>query len=888
DSTNIAPNIIMTNMPKGFYKFSFNDASRVYSVEAVRLCEYSNLTVAGDFTSWSMTPNMMLIGNNTWQGEFYFNTASNRFKIMHNNWSVQWGKSNQPPPFTLPITGRADKVDTGYDITITGTSTGFYQFTFNDSNLNYQVKLLFTSASGINLLGNPSFESAGSASYEAYEWQYGNPDGHGGKWSTANRANWGGHSYSYHGAIQSGSGGGVNGGWWQEGPASPGRTYQASGWFYTDVNPPYGPWTAVVQGIKIEFYTNTIKIKEFSTNFADIGEYWTKKSMKAVAPDGANWARMVAYADNIGTKGAMRVDDTILRTVATRTQDFNDWGLYTNDGCHDWDWLLCQGKVVTNDPVVVPTSDIFISEYVEGSANNKAIEIFNGRTNAIDLAAGQYYLQGYFNGGTTAQSLALTGIIDSESTYIIAHPSATNTITNLAQQTSSSVINFNGDDTIILRSGGTNGPIVDRFGQIGFDPGSSWGGGITVDHTLRRKPTVLQGDTNAYGVFDPTLEWDVYPMNDFSGLGSHIVSSSDSPFVPTFYSASIATGMNNYIQSGEIDGGIGSVSFWYRAVSNSPAMDYVVQTSPDGSSWSYAGEIKGIANTTYQYYVQYIYQPEHRYFRILHTNGTNRLLVDDIHIAEPTTLKRSENFESWTDPGYATDGTHELVQWMINDGHIGTAGSRDARSAWILTNGYVRTPWFAYGVGVINFWYHSQLANAPIDFSIQYSTDSNTWNTLAVKTTSSTNFTFGTIYAYITNAAFVRLHYDVNTNYTSLNPYLVLDDIEVEEPFLYRSQNFDEWPSQGYADSDFRGWHVQQAVIDNTYAYYGKVARLINTISRHAYVQSPEIPSGLGNISFVYRKWSPTDASPTYELQRSSNGVDWVNMETLVISNGVS
>ena len=43
-------------------------------------------------------------------------------------------------------------------------------------------------------------------------------------------------------------------------------------------------------------------------------------------------------------------------------------------------------------------TDLFISEYVEGSSNNKAIELFNGTGAPVDLAAGGYQLQLYFNG----------------------------------------------------------------------------------------------------------------------------------------------------------------------------------------------------------------------------------------------------------------------------------------------------------------------------------------------------------------------------------------------------------------------------------------------------------------------------------------------------------
>ena len=47
--------------------------------------------------------------------------------------------------------------------------------------------------------------------------------------------------------------------------------------------------------------------------------------------------------------------------------------------------------------------DLFISEYIEGSSNNKAIEIFNGTGREIDLSV--YSLKLYANGATTAFKL---------------------------------------------------------------------------------------------------------------------------------------------------------------------------------------------------------------------------------------------------------------------------------------------------------------------------------------------------------------------------------------------------------------------------------------------------------------------------------------------------
>jgi hypothetical protein len=46
------------------------------------------------------------------------------------------------------------------------------------------------------------------------------------------------------------------------------------------------------------------------------------------------------------------------------------------------------------------------------------------------------------------------------------------------------------------------------IGQIGFDPGSEWGSGLTstADNTLRRKPSIEAGDPNGTDAFDPSIQ----------------------------------------------------------------------------------------------------------------------------------------------------------------------------------------------------------------------------------------------------------------------------------------------------------------------------------------------------------------------------------------------
>lgn len=157
-------------------------------------------------------------------------------------------------------------------------------------------------------------------------------------------------------------------------------------------------------------------------------------------------------------------------------------------------------------------TDLFVSEYVEGSSNNKAIEIYNGTGSAVDLTAGNYVLQYYFNGSTSAGlSIALTGTVSTGDVLVVAQSSADAALLAQADQTNGSGW-FNGDDAIVLRKGGSGGTVLDSIGQVGVDPGSEWGG-VTADNTLRRKDTVCAGDTTINDAFDPTIEWDSFTSN---------------------------------------------------------------------------------------------------------------------------------------------------------------------------------------------------------------------------------------------------------------------------------------------------------------------------------------------------------------------------------------
>ncbi|WP_243760149.1 lamin tail domain-containing protein [Deinococcus radiodurans] len=151
---------------------------------------------------------------------------------------------------------------------------------------------------------------------------------------------------------------------------------------------------------------------------------------------------------------------------------------------------------------------MIISEYVEGTSNNKALEFYNPTANTLDLSA--YTVELYANGATKATNTQkLTGSLAPGAVLVLVNGSAVPELK--ARGTVSSVTNFNGDDAIVLKKSGV---VIDSFGQVGVQ--SMWG----ADVTLRRKSGIVSGDSNPNDPFSAATEWDSFPVDTFDGLGS--------------------------------------------------------------------------------------------------------------------------------------------------------------------------------------------------------------------------------------------------------------------------------------------------------------------------------------------------------------------------------
>jgi len=219
-------------------------------------------------------------------------------------------------------------------------------------------------------------------------------------------------------------------------------------------------------------------------------------------------------------------------------------------------------------------NNLFFSEYVEGTGNNKALEIYNPTNSPINL--NNYWVMRYGNGATSATAGGITqlnGTIQAHSTFLLVNGQTTTTPTspacdvalqNLILSPNNGMLDgvfpaptyMNGDDAITLKYGttSTNTTIIDIIGCIGEQPlnelgntspnagwtnlppyasmpvgyNSSIDGAFilryyTKDKTLIRKNSVQVGISvnPAFNTFNPSSQWDSLASNTWSNLGIH-------------------------------------------------------------------------------------------------------------------------------------------------------------------------------------------------------------------------------------------------------------------------------------------------------------------------------------------------------------------------------
>ncbi|CAD0004187.1 endonuclease [Flavobacterium salmonis] len=155
-------------------------------------------------------------------------------------------------------------------------------------------------------------------------------------------------------------------------------------------------------------------------------------------------------------------------------------------------------------------TDLLFSEYIEGSGNNKALEIANNTGSSVSLSA--YTIKKQTNGaGSWSTGLALSGTLATGSKFVIVNSSISSSCFSVSSaniSTTATELTFNGNDAVGLFK---NGTLIDIIGT--FSGGTA---NFAIDVTLRRKSTVTSPSTT----FNLSSQWDSYTTDTCNNLTS--------------------------------------------------------------------------------------------------------------------------------------------------------------------------------------------------------------------------------------------------------------------------------------------------------------------------------------------------------------------------------
>jgi len=170
-------------------------------------------------------------------------------------------------------------------------------------------------------------------------------------------------------------------------------------------------------------------------------------------------------------------------------------------------------SITTDSSGTGTATDLLFSEYIEGSGNNKALEIANNTGSSVNLSA--YTIKKQTNGaGSWSTGLPLSGTLTTGSKFVIVNSSMSSSCfsTSAANiSTTATELTFNGNDAVGLFK---NGVLIDIIGT--FNGGTA---NFAIDVTLRRKSTV----TSPSSTFNLSAQWDSYSQDTCNNLASKMI-----------------------------------------------------------------------------------------------------------------------------------------------------------------------------------------------------------------------------------------------------------------------------------------------------------------------------------------------------------------------------
>ena len=186
----------------------------------------------------------------------------------------------------------------------------------------------------------------------------------------------------------------------------------------------------------------------------------------------------------------------------------------------------------------VAGATLYFSEYIEGSGNNKALEIYNPTDHTVSLdnysIAGSDDGQGFKMDSADMYYFPQGTVLRPGTVFVLANSGADTSILKVANDTLASnedgyVCSFNGNDArVLIQKIGNNGMAwIDQIGNGNENPaGGGWDvAGVTdatIGHTLLRKASVKMGTTDwgsSAGSDAGNSQWIVESKNYFDNIG---------------------------------------------------------------------------------------------------------------------------------------------------------------------------------------------------------------------------------------------------------------------------------------------------------------------------------------------------------------------------------
>lgn len=263
-----------------------------------------------------------------------------------------------------------------------------------------------------------------------------------------------------------------------------------------------------ISGIKAAGYSKFVLLYEAAANIYDAGATIDLNVLK-VAFNGTELTvpSKVVTAEVKGADANIFYEMKVEINVAgidNSTLKFSTASAQNNMGLRLYNIRLVGVEGGGTDPE--PTAgELFISEYVEGSASNKYLEIYNPTGQAVDLSS--YMLKLELNGGGAwTKEITLEGSLASHAVLVYKNSSAA--LYTGEAIVNNDVINFNGNDPIGLFK---DGELIDLFGVSGAGSAD-----FSKDETFRRKSTV-KAPSATYNA----AEWEPQGKDEVGGLGAH-------------------------------------------------------------------------------------------------------------------------------------------------------------------------------------------------------------------------------------------------------------------------------------------------------------------------------------------------------------------------------